>query len=229
MLVGDGITSYDAGEIWHLLDTRYNIPITKLDTRNLSTKNLSKYTTIIIPNTSGNSLNKSKVNLKEFVQNGGILIGYRNSLKWLNTNKFIKLDFKKSKGEAKNIAFDERQNFRGAQVIGGAIFEAEVDRTHPINFGYNDSKIALFRNTTVYIKPDSIGTYKNPLQYSKNPLLSGYISKENLKQLSESLPFKTAKLGKGKVIVFTDNTNFRAFWYGTNKLMMNAIFFGKFM
>lgn len=59
--------------------------------------------------------------------------------------------------------------------------------------------------------------------------MSGYISKENLKALSRSLPFKTTKLDNGKVIVFTDNTNFRAFWYGTNKLMMNAIFFGKMM
>jgi hypothetical protein len=229
VLVGDGINSYDAGEIWHVLDTRYDIPITKLSTRNLSRADLSKYTTIIIPNTNGNTLNNATKNLETFVKNGGNLIAYRNSLKWLNTNRFIKLGFKKSKGETKNVAFDQRQNFRGAQVIGGAIFEAEVDRSHPINFGYNDSKIALFRNTTVYIKPDSLGTYKNAMQYTKNPLLSGYISKENLKQLSGSLPFKTAKLGKGKVIVFTDNTNFRAFWYGTNKLMMNAIFFGKFM
>jgi hypothetical protein len=229
VLVGDGINSYDAGEIWHVLDTRYDIPITKLSTRNLNKADLSKYTTIIMPNTSGNTLKDAKKNLETFVKNGGNLIAYRNSLKWLNTNKFIKLEFKKSKGETKNVAFDQRQNFRGAQVIGGAIFEAEVDRTHPINFGYNDNKIALFRNTTIFIKPDSTGTYKNALRYSKKPLLSGYISKENLKQLSGSLPFKTAKLGKGKVIVFTDNTNFRAFWYGTNKLMMNAIFFGKFM
>ena len=34
------------------------------------------------------------------------------------------------------------------------------------------------------------------------------------------------KMGSGRVMVFTDNTNFRAFWYGTNKLLMNAIFFG---
>ncbi len=229
ILVGDGINSYDAGEIWHVLDTRYDIPVTKLSTKNLNWANLSSYTAIIVPNTSGNTLNSSTKKLKTFVQNGGTLIGYRNSLRWLAKNKFIKLDFKKSKAETKNISFDQRQNFRGAQVIGGAIFEADVDRTHPINFGYNDSKIALFRNTTVFVKPDSSGTYKNPLQYTKNPLMSGYISKENLKQLSGSLPFKTANMGRGKVIVFTDNTNFRAFWYGTNKLMMNAIFFGKFM
>ena len=229
ILVGDGINSYDAGEIWHLLDTRYDIPVTKLSTKNLSRADLTKYTAIIMPNTSGNTLKSATKNLKTYVQNGGTLIGYRNSLKWLNTNKFIKLDFKKSKGETKNVAFDQRQNFRGAQFIGGAIFEAEIDRTHPISFGYNDTKIALFRNTTIFVKPDSIGTYKNALQYTKNPLLSGYISKENLKKLGSSIPFKTANMGKGKVIVFTDNTNFRAFWYGTNKLLMNAIYFGKMM
>jgi len=28
------------------------------------------------------------------------------------------------------------------------------------------------------------------------------------------------------VISLSDNPNFRAFWYGTNKLFLNAIFFG---
>ena len=26
--------------------------------------------------------------------------------------------------------------------------------------------------------------------------------------------------------MFADNTNFRAFWYGTNKMFLNAIFYG---
>ena len=42
-------------------------------------------------------------------------------------------------------------------------------------------------------------------------------------------PIKINKIGKGKVIYLTDNTNFRAFWYGTNKILMNAIFFGNIM
>ena len=228
VIIGEGISPYDAGEIWHLLDTRYHIPITKLDTKDISQTDLNKYSAIIMPNTNGQTLSHSIQNLKGFVENGGILIGYRNSLKWLNSNKFIDLNFQKSIPNTKNISFDERQNFRGAQVIGGAIFEANIDKSHPINFGYDQKKIALFRNTTLFIKPDS-SSYTNPIQYTKKPLLSGYISKENLQVLSETIPFKTAKLGKGKVIVFTDNTNFRAFWYGTNKLLMNAIFFGKMM
>ena len=229
VIVGDGITSYDAGEIWHLLDTRYNMPVTKLDTRNLSRTNLDKYSAIILPNTFGNGLNGFQEKLKSYVQNGGILIGYRNSATWLSSNNFIKLDLKKVKPNTADVPFDKRNELTGAQVIGGAIFEANIDKSHPVNFGYHDDKIALFRNTTVFIKPDSISNYKNAMQYTKNPLLSGYISKENLKAISETLPFKSSNLGRGKVIVFTDNTNFRAFWYGTNKLLANAIFFGKFM
>ena len=82
--------------------------------------------------------------------------------------------------------------------------------------------------TAIYIKNDSVG-YNNPIKYTKFPLISGYISKENLISIKNSRPFYTTKYGKGRVSVFTDNTNFRAFWYGTNKLMMNAIFFADMM
>jgi len=86
----------------------------------------------------------------------------------------------------------------------------------------------LFRNTKQFIQADA-KSYNNPIQYTNNPLLSGYISKENLKELKNTVPFKAGRLGSGRVIIFTDNTNFRAFWFGTNKLLMNAIFFGKLM
>ena len=228
MFVGNGIRSYDAGEIWHLLDTRFDIKLTKLDMSYLARVDLSRYTTIIVP--SSNSVDKKvEEKLKTWVRNGGILIGYRNAVKWLASKKFINIDFKKSKNDTvDNVSFEEKSLQSGAQVIGGAIFEAKIDRSHPINFGYKNDKIALFRNTTIFMNPDS-KSYNNPIQYTSNPLLSGYISKENLKELKNTVPFKVQRMGKGRVIVFTDNTNFRAFWYGTNKLLMNAIFFGEMM
>lgn len=223
LLVGDGINPYDAGEIWHLLDTRYDIPVTKLDTRNLGRTDLSRYNTIIMVNSSGvNSSNTKK--LQTWVRNGGTLVAYRNALRYLNSQKFMSIDFKKSKLVAKNITREQRSDFRGAQVIGGAIFEANLDRSHPINFGYKNETLPLFRNTTLFVKPDK-NSYNNPIQYTKNPLLSGYISKQNLDSIANSVPLKIAGMGRGNVVAFTDNTNFRAFWYGTNKLLMNAIFF----
>lgn len=229
LIVGEGINPYDAGEMWHLFDTRYDMRITKLDTKNIGRADLSKYTDIILPNTWGNVLSNSEAEkLKDWVRTGGTLIGYRNVANWFERNKMLDISFEKTKNPTKDVSFEQRRDFNGAQVIGGAIFEAKQDRSHPVNFGYAGDKISLFRNTTIFIKPDST-SYKNPIQYTKTPLQSGYISKINLKAISETRPFVHQSSGRGQVILFTDNTNFRAFWYGTNKLLMNAIFFGDTM
>ncbi len=229
VLVGNGIRYTDAGEIWHLLDTRYNIKVTKIDTDYFSRVDLSKYTDIIVPSTSRAVQTKANADkLKAWVKDGGTLIGYRNAVEWFSKSEMISLKFKKDTLVAKNIAFDKKGDFLGAQVTGGAIFETKLDRSHPINFGYKNDKLAMFRNTNIYIKPNK-NSYNNPIQYTSDPLLSGYISKENQELIKNSVPFQVKRLGKGRVIVFTDNTNFRAFWYGTNKLLMNAIFFGGMM
>ncbi|WP_282161322.1 M14 family zinc carboxypeptidase [Ulvibacterium marinum] len=231
ILVGQGIRSYDAGEIWHLFDTRYDMKITKIDVSYLDKVDLTKYTDLIIPSSSSASMAltaKGSQNLKDWVMQGGTLIGYRSATEWFEKNELMKLKFRKDTLVAKNISFGAKNDFKGAQVTGGAIFQAKLDRSHPINYGYKNNRLALFRNTNIFIEPDK-DSYNNPIQYTDTPLLSGYISEENLAMLKGSVPFQVQKLGKGRVVVFTDNTNFRAFWYGTNKLLMNAIFFGGIM
>ena len=229
MLVGDGINPYDAGEIWHLFDQRYDMHITKLDTKNFRRVDLSKYTDIIMPATRGNALNKDAAKkLKTWIQNGGTLIGYKSAGKWLEKNEFMKMTFKSNKTTATDISFEQRSNYNGAQYVGGAIFQTTLDRSHPIAFGYKNKSLPVFRNTTLFVEADK-NSYNNPIKYTASPLLSGYISLPNLELLKNTVPFKKAKLGRGNVLYFTDNTNFRAFWYGTNKLLMNAIFFGDHM
>ncbi|QIE58930.1 zinc carboxypeptidase [Rasiella rasia] len=226
ILVGDGVNPYDAGEIWHLFDTRYDMHITKLDTRSFGRADISSYTDIIMPASWGGGLDKDDTEkLKTWVRNGGSLIGYRNAGRYLNSNEFLKMKFKTSQDTAKAITFEQRQNYFGAKGIGGAIFDTKLDRSHPIAFGYKNNTLPMFRNTTLFVEADA-NSYNNPIQYSNNPLLAGYISKPRLEELKNTVPFKTNGLGRGQVIYFTDNTNFRAFWYGTNKLLMNAIFFG---
>jgi hypothetical protein len=227
MIVGDGVTSYDAGEIWHLLDTRYNIPLTKIKKSNFSNQNLEKYNTIIMVNGKYDFDDKNSNKLKKWVENGGNLIGYRNSINWLIKKDFIKLELKQKKASTTYLNYKDKSNHFGSQLTSGAIFSVDLDKSHPISYGYNKS-LSIFRNTNIYIKYDTLG-YNNPLKYSKNPLISGYISKENLQSMKNSRPFAVYNLRKGKVTVFTDNTNFRAFWHGTNKLMMNAIFFSNLM
>lgn len=228
LIVGDGISSYDAGEIWHLLDTRFDIPLTKLDTRQLSRADLNRYSTIILPKTQSRFSSSFASPLKKWVEDGGTLIAYQNALKWLKDNQLMKVEFISEPLKAKGISFEQRSNFRGAQGIGGAIFEVQLDRSHPINFGFKNDHIAVFRNNSLFIEADK-NSYNNPIQYTNTPLLSGYISEEKLELLKETVAFKHQRIGKGKIIGLTDNSNFRAFWYGTNKFLINALFFGSTM
>ncbi|TXG39065.1 M14 family metallopeptidase [Seonamhaeicola maritimus] len=228
MVVGDGIRSYDAGEIWHLFDQRYQMNLSKLDMYRLKNVNLSKYSTLILPSGTPNLSSETIEKLMIWVKSGGTLIGYKDVVKWLVSKKFIELEFEKVAVPANNVTFEQKADFKGAQVIGGAIFEAELDRSHPINFGFKNKKLPMFRRTKIFIKPDSL-SYNNPIKYANKPLLSGYVSEPNLNVLEGTVPFQVKKRGKGKVVVFTDNTNFRGFWYGTNKLLMNAIFFANLM
>ena len=229
LIVGQNVTPADAGEIWHLFDVKMEIPITKIDINQLSGADLSKYNTIIMVNGNYNSIsNGSTKNLEQWVDNGGILIGFKNAIKWLSDSKFTNLTFKTNESIAKGITYENKDDFKDAQVIGGAIFETTLDLSHPIAYGFKSNKLPVFRNSTLFMEIDK-NSYNNPIIYTKSPLLSGYISKENLNQLKETAAFKASRKGKGVVLSYTDIATFRGFWLGTEKLLWNGIFFGKLM
>ena len=233
LIVGEGVRSYDAGEIWHLLDTRFNIPITKLDVSDLGYIDLSRYTHIILPDYSegyqyqstGGNINKNQIN--DYIEDGGNLIAYRNSVKWVSSN-LSEIDFHTNEITADDVTFSERQSFFGAQQTGGAIFNSIIDKSHPVNFGIESNSLPLFRNSNVYMTK-SEQSFNNPIVYSSSPLMSGYISEENLSLLKKSTPFKVIRRGKGKILLMTDNTNFRAFWFGTNRILLNMLFHSNIM
>ena len=225
LIVGDGVRSYDAGEIWHLLDTRYNIPITKLDVDDLRFMDLSKYSHVILPNYNGSKLRSEQI--KNYINGGGNLIAYRNSVKWVSNN-LNELEFLTNDLKASGVSFSDREKFYGAQQTGGAIFESNIDRSHPVNYGIESNTLPLFRNSNVYMSK-SEQSFNNPISYSSNPLMSGYISEENISLLKNSVPFKVIKSGKGKILLMTDNTNFRAFWFGTNRILLNMLFHSNIM
>ena len=229
MIVGQGVDASDAGEIWHLLDQKAAMPLTKINLDQLQNSDLNRYTTLILANGNYSGFsNKAIAKIEQWIQNGGTLIAYQDAIKWLNETKFIDLTFKTLKNEAKNVSFEQADDYRGAKLISGAIFETKLDLSHPINFGMPRNTLPIFRNTSIVIEPNK-SSFNNPIQYTKNPLVSGYISKENLELLKETVPFQVTRKGEGRIIIFTDNTNFRAFWLGTEKLLWNAIFFSKLM
>jgi len=228
MIIGNGISPYDAGEIWFMMDQHYEIPVTKIDINDFGRADLSRYNVMIMPNGWGyGSIGGQKSKIQSWAQNGGTIVAYKSAAKWLSDQKMTKVKFLENKPDTTGYeAYEDLSNNRGAQVIGGAIFEVEVDLSHPLAYGLKNEKMPIFRNSTLFMEK-SKNQYANPFRYTHSPLLNGYISEENEEKLKETAAATVSRIGGGRVISFTDNTNFRAFWYGTNRLLMNAIFYGQ--
>lgn len=224
MLCGDGVNPTDAGEVWHLLDTRYKMHLTKLDIVDASLQRLEKYNVVILPNGSYGGLNPEAI--KAWINAGGTLIAMEGAAKWLEAKQIGAVAFKKApEPSSTRRPYENAEEDRAAQEVPGLILAAKLDLTHPIAFGYRRASLPVFRNGNQIAEPAK-NPYSSPLQYSHKPLLAGYLPPQ-LKPLLPSSPsvIVTAH-GGGRVVSFMDNPSFRAFWYGTDKLLANSIFFG---
>lgn len=228
LLVGDGVSSYDAGEVWHLLDQRFAMPLTLLDVDHLDRTDLSRYTTLVMVDGSYGAIDKSgQEKLKRWLAAGNTLVAQQGAGKWLSDHDLGGVKYKKI--EADSVPprpYALRDTYRGAQVIGGAIFATEVDLTHPVAYGLTRERLPVFRNEDAMIERGR-NPYAYPVVYTDDPLLAGYISDEKEEVLRNTTAVAVTKSGQGTIVVFTDNPNFRAYWYGTNKLFMNSLFYGQ--
>jgi len=229
LLIGEGVNSYEAGEVWHLMDTRVGMPISKIRLSQFSRVSLDKYTTLIMVSGSYNQLAKIDIEkINDWVKKGNTLITIAKGSSWVIEKELVK----ETLLEPSNDSIFSRKNYVsaaeniGRERIGGAILNVDLDLTHPLAFGYRDSSIPVYKNNNVFINITK-DHYSSVGIYSKDPHIDGYISEKNMKNnFKNTASLIVSRLGSGRVVIFADNPNFRGSWYGTNKLFLNAIFFG---
>ncbi len=224
LLTGDGTRSSGAGEIWHLLSERFRIPVSLINARSLSDFDMSRYDVIIHP--GGSLPDASSSALKSWTQNGGRLILLSGAVNWAVSQEILSLESKSFDMDSllQDLPFDQLDEARGAHSIGGSIFELSVDTTHPLGYGLPTRLPVFHIGSQFYEAPESPGVGVG--FYSQVPLLSGYISDDKYEQLKGSVGAVAARVQQGRVIAFMDRLSFRAYWYGSQRLFMNAVFFG---
>lgn len=229
MLVGGGTSAYEAGEVWHLFEQRMQMPITKVSDQMFGRVDLERYNVMVLVSGSYNLLSKiSHDRIRKWVADGNTLITIRTASSWAIKNKIVNesLIEKVKDTVASRLNYEDIRGTLGKERIGGAIFEVDLDFTHPVAYGYHDKNIPVYKNNTVFLSP-SKNRFSTVAKYTQNPHIDGYVSQNNIEHhLKKSASIVVSKVGKGRVVLFADNPNFRGAWYGTNKLFMNSIFFG---
>jgi hypothetical protein len=230
MVVGNGVASYEAGEVWYWLDTHAGMPLSKVDIGALPRLNLSKYNVIIM--VSGQYDRTLAPKIKQWIANGGTLITLKTATEWAIRSEVVReklrvLPRADSMAVAKKqrISYEEAAANEGSKATGGAMFEADLDITNPIGYGYSDRKITLYRNNNTLLEPSN-SAYNTVVQYTPAPHVAGYVHPQTLKKIAGSAGVLVSPEGSGRAVLFADNPNFRGIWYGTHRMFLNAIFFG---
>jgi len=229
LLSGNGTSGNDVGEIWYLLDQRFSIPVSMVEVERLPFTNLSRYNTIIMAAGSYFNMDKNvQDKISTWVSAGGTLIANEEATQFLRRAGITKVIFKKDESKKDttiSLPWFSRQDEQRAKDMPGAIFEAKMDITHPLCYGYRNSSISIFKSNSLYMDRNN-GPYSAPVVFTSNPLQSGYLHPSNAALVKNMAEVNVDAAGSGRVISIADNLCFRALWLGTNKLFVNGIFFG---
>ena len=227
VLVGRTMSVPESGEVWHLLDYRFQMQPVMIENVELTANKLKPYNVIVMANGLPSLSKSSTEALKAWVGAGGTLIATGKAWKWLADNGLMDLKAKSTQIiDDPDIygAYADKRSAHAGNDIDGVFLKTKLDKTHPLAWGLDQDEIAVFKNNSVILEKDE-DIYVSPLHYTDQPVLSGCISKKNVDLLKDT-PVVIAKPYKsGNVIVFTNDMNFRGYTFGTSKIFLNSIFF----
>jgi hypothetical protein len=232
---GHGVTTYDAGEQWHLLDQRLGVAVPVVEMQRLGRVDLAEYSHVLMADGDYGDLSAAdEARIARWIRDGGILLAVSAAALWAEDlcyepdPKQCAADSKKNGAEPAPAprAYGDYDDDRAKRVIGGAIAAATLDLSHPLAFGYPRAALPLFRRGTVTLKPGA-NPYAAPVRYTAEPLLAGFIGDERLEAMRSQPAVIAEREGRGLIVRFANNPLFRGFWRGTERLFINALYFGQ--
>jgi len=234
LVIDQPFSSLTAGQIWFQFDRNVEYGISRLRSYRLSSIDLDEYDVIILPGQRGSAPHygdRQQQALKEWVERGGTLVTTEASvhsltqdrMEWINVSLVKEEEDDDAEDLAAFTPYEARVDTFGLRRIPGAAFKSHIDVTNPLAFGVKEKLYSLTYNTD-QMEPSSryqvVGYYEKD---ASQLLASGYASQENLSKAAGNVFAGVASLGRGKVVLLADNTQFRMFWRGPERMMINAV------
>jgi hypothetical protein len=232
LLGGKGISQYEAGEMRYYIDEILNIPLSIIEHSRLNNIDFSQYSHLILVDGNYSAVSvKIRNKLKTWIKQGGVVFGQKRAAKWLAEQDILSVDFVSKQQvsqlfDNENLNYNDKEKLNARQRIAGAIFETKLDTSHPLTFGYSNSTLPLFRNSTLIMEIRQ-QPFITVAKYTAKPLLSGYTDKNLVHYLAHNAAVVAHNYGKGRVIASSDVLAFRGYWLGSSKLLANSLFFAK--
>jgi hypothetical protein len=237
-LTGPGVSSLGAGEVWWHFEQELHYPVTMLSAQNSDPQEWAEFDVIVLPSGWYSNANDSWLeSMGNWVRDGGRLVVLSGAMRLFEgesgwgLNRFdddtqedqVRLQSSAEKASDRQQAYDERQRLRAMRIGDGSIYPVQLDRSHPLAWGYPDSPYYTLRsNSSRFALLNSgwnVGTFG-----SETEAVSGFVGTRANRQLDESFVFGSQPMGRGSVVYFSDNPLFRGFWENGKLMFDNAVF-----
>ena len=253
LVVGGGVSQYEAGEVWHLLDRRFGVALPLVERDRLASIDLDDYThAILVGGSYGEAGEPAVEALRGWLGRGGVLVATGDAAFWAGPALLAPKAEEGGEGdgsaasaaaasaekppeesaepepavEREPPAYADAERIAATALVSGAIFETRVDTTHPLAFGYGDASLPVFRESSQVLEP-SENPYENVAVYTSSPRLAGYASSENVERIAGTAAVIASRVDRGTAVRIADDPIFRAFWLGPSRLLLNALYFGR--
>ena len=237
LIVVNRPTNYSSGHTWYLFDEVLSYPSTRVTGNVLSRVDLNQFNTIVLPD--GNYIADDGFDaalaskLGDWVSAGGTLITLRGATAWaagkdiaLVKNELLKREVPIAK---KTTDEDEKQETEKVTPdnVPGAFFSTSVFQKHWVTYAF-EPELDVFYSGRVVLGPTSETAGRSLVSFGgrEGLLTSGFCWPTSLDLLAETPYVVYRSRGKGHVIAFVDDPNFRAMYPSLQRLFINAVMFG---
>ena len=228
LVMGEGVSATEIGSAWFLLDQQVQLPASKLDPAQLGKVTLDRYTTIVLAGGTYAGVDASAVAaLKRWINAGGSLVTYGTAARWAIEQKLADevLGEEEKDPAAARRAFGDQRDIAAIERVSGNILSADVDTSHPLGFGLPRTQLAINKENGISFKP-SRNPFSTVVRVDEKPRVNGYLSESNRNRVAGAAWLLVSPQGQGNVVLFADDPAHRKYWHGTERLLLNAIFFG---
>jgi hypothetical protein len=236
-------SSLSAGWARWVLERRYGQRVTALRVRSFGRADLGRYDVMVMPSGNyANDLGDADVQrLRRWVQDGGTLITIAEATRWAARPE-VDLIVARAEMRAGAEAGRERPpppvqpidlleaiapESEAPEPVSGAILRVALDTTHVLAAGVGGATGAMVVGSRVFT-PVTLDRGRNVGVYAPldRLVLSGVVWEEARPQLASKAFLVHQALGRGRVIAFAEDPNFRGYAEATQLLFMNAVLLG---
>ena len=231
LLGGAPVGGNSFGFAWYALDQRLRYPATPIDASAITSGALSRFDVLVVPSAGAAALERTlgdpgRDRVAGWVRDGGVLVTLDGATAWLATEK---LGLARIRLRRDTTRADSAGGAPLPASVPGAIVRATADTLSPLLAGVRETELpVLVFSDRAYTVPRDLRPGEAVVRYAPQARLrlAGYLWPETPARLGDTPYLWTERVGRGRVIGFAGDPNFRDLWRGLLPLFANAVLLG---